>query len=503
MTDVVLFADPTNITNNENSASPFKEVPTKSAGVYRIATEVRSRGLECVVVNYSFHFTLDEIETICKKLITSETKMVGLSTTFWYASSDHRTEILKTIYRHTRSYPNIKLVIGGTMSGYFAERIRADYSFDGYAESLFIKLIDCLINKTEFNIKPDKISSKGVAVYSHDNTSEFDFTKSKISYVDTDCLLPSESVTIETARGCIFRCKFCAYPLNGKKKFDYIKDPAVLKDELIENYEKYGTTNYIFGDDTFNDSTYKLEKFHKVIQELPFKLQFGSFIRLDLVNSHREQIQLLKEMGLISVFFGVETLSKAAGTKIGKSIDPMKAVNLLHDLKSTHWGDRVKIMVGLISGIPGETQETHDFTKKWILDEDFCLVDAVRPEPLGIANPLYDMSPFKSPFQLEAMKHGFYWTDKSNKWKNHSAWIKTWDNAFIKAKELREAAESTYRSKHGWSILNLQAWTNGQYSTDHFLNMPRKDFNIWFDKNLNNMITNFIKKYKEKFLGMI
>ena len=105
-------------------------------------------------------------------------------------------------------------------------------------------------------------------------SSHFDITTLNHQWHSKDCILPGETLPIEISRGCIFKCNFCSYPLNGKKKFDYLRDPALIKEELIYNYENFQTTNYFFADDTFNDSTLKLESLHKVITELPFKIKF-------------------------------------------------------------------------------------------------------------------------------------------------------------------------------------------------------------------------------------
>ena len=115
-------------------------------------------------------------------------------------------------------------------------------------------------------------------------------------------ILKGETLPIEVSRGCIFKCKFCAFPLNGKSKLDYLRDPILIKEELQYNYEKYGTTHYFLSDDTFNDSTTKVEQIHKVVTSLPFKIKFTTYLRLDLLHAHQEQISMLEEMGLASPF---------------------------------------------------------------------------------------------------------------------------------------------------------------------------------------------------------
>jgi radical SAM superfamily enzyme YgiQ (UPF0313 family) len=147
-------------------------------------------------------------------------------------------------------------------------------------------------------------------------------------FTEQDCIIKGETLPLEVSRGCIFKCSFCAFPLNGKSKFDYLRDPEQIKDELTHNFEKYGTTNYFLCDDTFNDSTMKIERLHKAITSLPFKIHFTTYLRLDLLNAHREQIPLLKEMGLASPFFGIESLNQKSASSIGKGMKVEKAKGL-------------------------------------------------------------------------------------------------------------------------------------------------------------------------------
>ena len=71
---------------------------------------------------------------------------------------------------------------------------------------------------------------------------------------------------LEVARGCIFKCNFCSFPLNGKGKGEAIRDFSYIRDELIENYELYGIEDYWLTDDTFNDDN--MDKFRDSLTNL-------------------------------------------------------------------------------------------------------------------------------------------------------------------------------------------------------------------------------------------
>ena len=501
MAGFVIFSDAS--IPDDTSSDTFRTMPIRSAGPYRIATEIRKLNVSCVVISFAFQFSNEEILKICENLIEADTLAVGISTTFWYNLSQDKRNILRTIITFAKR-KNIKIVVGGTMSRNYAESIKFDAAFDSYAEQQLVPWFKNIINNQE-PPTPDEILSSGTPFYSFNQKNNFDFNSSKIEYCNTDFINNGESTVIEIARGCIFKCDFCAYPLNGKKKLDYIKDPKILREEFLSNYENYGITNYTFSDDTFNDSTYKLELLHKEISTLPFKISFGAYLRLDLLNVHREQVQLLKELGLKIPFFGIETLSRESGKYIGKGADPEKLIQFLNDLKhSDNWGEDVKFIVGLISGLPGETESSHNRTKDWINDPTNT-VDRVRPAALMIANPLTDRYLYKSKFQMEASKHGFYWAGQEPSWKNYSQWCKNYEQAVSLADDLVKESKENDRDMFGWSALSFQGWSAGtdrEVTINEILKMNRSEYKGWFNKNYEPIAESFLQGYKNKVLSL-
>lgn len=480
MYNVIIFSDATEPAS-DLIYDKLPSVPLRSAGPYRIATESRNLELSTMVINFLFSYTLSEIDNVCKKYIGTETFIVGFSSTFWYRLDKARQELVEHIVNYTRQFNTIKIVVGGTNNNVL-KFINADKVFNGYAETEYSDFL--------FNVTGKK------------NTNNFDFSSSKIKYIPEDYFINDELTVIEIARGCIFKCKFCAFPLNGKKKLDYIKNESVLKEELLKNYELFGITKYQFSDDTLNDSTDKLEMLHRITSSLPFKINFSAYIRTELLYAHREQILLLKEIGLSSAFLGVETFNKESGKIIGKAMDGDKMKQFLYDLKTTYWGEDVKIIVALISGLPGETEQSHKDTADWILDTKNNLVDRIRANPLCIPNPLHNVSVYKSEFELNAMKYGFYWPDnKSPNWKNLSSNVKTFNQAYNLSKELTECARSTDRDTHTTNFLSLAAWsklTDNPVTFEYLTKLDRKEYKKWVNENVNELTRQYIKYYKEK-----
>lgn len=351
---------------------------TKTAGAYRIATELRQAGFTCQVADIT---SVDsKIETlffakIVEKFVGPNTLWVGFSTNFvsdiagypHFEDDEHyriynsvhgpKDQMLLKFMQHCRRLsPNIQFLVGGIriydMSRY------GFFHFRGHVDQ---QIVDFTQTLAEGRIPEERII---------ENKEYSEFCQSRTVFIDQDMLVPEHTLPIEISRGCIFKCKFCSFPLNGKTKGSWIKDPVVLLEEMQYNYEKYNIMHYIIVDDTFNDSVSKLEMLQdKVFSRLPFKPTFSSYLRLDLMMRFPHTVELLKEIGIKSAVFGIETLNPRVAKMIGKGTDPAKQIQFLHDIKLSTWQD-INIYSGFIMGFEGQTKkELLDFSD-WLLGND-------------------------------------------------------------------------------------------------------------------------------------
>ena len=319
----------------------------RSIGAYQLAHFLREKGYTVQVIDFTDHFSSEELIALLDKFITLDTLALGISTTFYNAVEDNKKyltndrnkfdlldipqNILETIKTVKNKYPLIKVLAGGAKSESATQIPYVDTVIHGYAEDKVLSYINSLPNNKK-KLKPMSFSIKQTGEITHPVVikddplvKNFSIEKSNHRFVDQDIVLPGETLPLEISRGCIFKCLFCAFPLNGKSKLDYLRDTEQIKDELIHNYEKHGTTNYFLSDDTLNDSTYKIEQLHKAITSLPFKIKFTTYLRLDLLHAHQEQVDMLYEMGLASPYFGIESLNQKSASAIGKGMNVDRA----------------------------------------------------------------------------------------------------------------------------------------------------------------------------------
>ena len=146
----------------------------------------------------------------------------------------------------------------------------------------------------------------------------FNFTDDNHRWSYRDCIQPNEILPIEFARGCIFKCSFCTYPHIGKHKNDYTKHLEYIKEELMYNYDNFGTTAYYVVDDTFNADDDFIKSFTDMSKSLPFKLKYSCYLRGDLLHGNPETEDMFLENGLVSCFFGIETFDEELAKMVGK-----------------------------------------------------------------------------------------------------------------------------------------------------------------------------------------
>ena len=411
------------------------------AGTYRCATELRDKGYEVQVVEFFCRYTTEQLKHILTKFITRDTLWIGVSTTFlqpvrydqwewgdkdkqsahsritgepvkldknsWWHSvqGDRLAQVVgrfdwPEIVDHIRHLnPDCKIVFGGAKAGYnvFPDPKEDDKYVDirmvGQSENSLIEVTHALEQKKRYS----KVMTRPYD----------DFPQSRIRFLDHDLIFDKEALPIEIARGCIFKCSFCAFDLNGKKMWEYNRSPENIRKELQYAYDKWGTTGWMFSTDTYNDSPKKVKMFHDEFNKMDHKIDFSSYARLDMMLTRPETIKLCYDTGLRSVLFGVETFNQKAGKALGKGMDPVRQQEGLYRIRE-ECPDLI-IGVAMIAGLQHDTEEILRKNNEWFLKPD-CPVDAITYNPLWIDNNSWmaaDNTTAKSKMQIDPMYYGY------------------------------------------------------------------------------------------------
>ena len=437
------------------NSTPLFECKVRGLGAHRLAHELRLHDYSVLVVDFIDYFTWPQFETVLDKSLGDNTKFVAFSSTWFNTSSDkmldgqgahinEKYELLESSKTQLHKFlgrglfpemcksvkernKNVKILLGGSKAGILETCFRdcVDHAMFGYSESM---IIDYVKNPDRFNYIIDHDTK------AFNKQHGFDFKYSSTSFADNTFMSPWEVVPLELSRGCRFKCKFCAYPLIGMKDVaNYYKDQDTLRNELIENYERFGIQKYAVVDDTFNDSTEKVKHFHEVFTNLPFKFHFWCYLRADVLAMNPEQMTLLHEMGLDGTWFGVETYTHKTGKAIGKGLDPNKIKEGLYKAKEM-WKEDVYIQQGVIVGLPYETQaDIEKNTIDFMMRKD-CPVDMFGFNGLEIAGNDTMTNKYKfvyrSEFDERAADYGYYFPHADHRWrKDDDTDINSWEEA--------------------------------------------------------------------------
>jgi hypothetical protein len=515
----------------------------RPVGVYQLANVLRQQGYTVQVIDqfpWVAHMGIETVLKLFDKFVGPETLWIGYSSnwlrrikTLKPGPEDH---LAGTVHKKTDTLreetllfsdaellrikkfvldknPNVKFVLGGARSGMGRRGIYKpliDYCIEGYADNTvvaFSRWLDGTGPKPPMEPNQKGLYGEGTTwSLTHDHKAAgFDYYNFQFRWDESDLVNPGETLPMEIARGCMFSCAFCSYPLNGRRKMDYLKNPEVLRAQFIDNYNRFGTTNYFFLDDTFNDSVEKLQILHdEVFAKLPFKVSFGAFMRLDLINAHRETIPLLRDMGLTGAFLGIETLNEASNRSIGKGISREKIVEILTILYK-EWPNTI-LDGQFIMGLPHDSEET---IREWLdllLTPEFPL-HAAKIEPLhldsrkgakdGSSNAIW-ISKFES--DPESYGYTFDETQGPHHWTNNMG--------FSLSDAIRVKAE--YGKK--WKVKEKSAWV-GDYGLMNIgispdVVMARRDANGMEDPTKfrpgSDFITRtrFVENYVKRLLNL-
>lgn len=341
-----------------------KERVERGNGAHRIATFLRSYDWDIEVVDFCSDWTVDELKELVRSRVNTDTKFFGFSSfiNWWPKEANKFTAWLK------QNYPDITTIIGG-QGCLLTPAENIDYWIDSFGEFAVLELLKYITGNTSSytSLNIENFEGKKVIRALH-NFPAWKMPSYRVIYQARDFLEHYEMLTIETSRGCKFKCDFCNFPILGVKD-DVSRSAEDLREELVFNYNEFGIKNYTIADETFNDRKEKISKYADMVQRLDFDPWFMAFMRADLLIHQRPLWDDMLAMGLGGHFYGIETFNHEAGKIISKGMHPDKLKQGLIDIRK-HFepSGLYRGTVSLICGLPKETPETYWDGINWCIE---------------------------------------------------------------------------------------------------------------------------------------
>ena len=169
-----------------------------------------------------------------------------------------------------------------------------------------------------------------------------------------------QSISILTSRGCPFRCAFCGLP--KQKRTVRYRSPEAVYEEIKFLKERYGFKAFNFLDDTFIVNKDRVWRLMKLLE--PLDITFRCLGRAGL--DTREDYQRLKDAGCSAIAWGIESGSQMILDRMNKG------VTVEQNREVIRWAQEIGIVdrVFILLGFPGETPETLEETKQFIIETD-------------------------------------------------------------------------------------------------------------------------------------
>lgn len=408
MANIILFTDRTPLTRELHGQNIQIERYSRPAGAYKIASVLRQQGYSVLVVPNCLRLTFHAIQ----QFINANSKdllWIGVSTTFFTVKSNaidiYRTQWVdsKNTYIDLTVFDNsmyikdtpTQLAWGTNELEMLSNFVQHSYGAHVFVGGTWVSHImngglgvgnpnvHLVAGHSEDYILAATQALKNGQSIPFVLEGEKDFKSSQIIYTPDDHISSDEWLNLEVSRGCAFKCAYCTYDHKGKA--DTSKHSKTLREELIRNYEEFGVTKYHLLDDLYNDSELKIKTLYdEVWSKLPFKAEWISYLRLDLIWSNLDSAQWLKESGCVLGCFGIETLHDKAGKFVGKGLGKDRIIQTLEHLK-TVWGDSVLVNALMIAGLPYEPYDHIVETMDWLKTTD--LVHSYKYSALWVTPP--------------------------------------------------------------------------------------------------------------------
>ncbi len=255
---------------------------------------------------------------------------------------------MRQICREVKSYHRGITVLGG----YHATLCPQDFDYDfidvivlGEGEIAFKELVSALVEKRD-------LSEVDGIIYRQQGRQVATKPRDLIADLD-DLPLPARYLTdhyrshyhfqfwgnpyiVETARGCPYRCTFCAVWKFHRGKCRFRTPESILKE-----LETIPSRIICFVDDNFLQDTRRAERLYELVKNNGNQAQYWIQARSDSIVKRPDIIKKWAEIGLDSVLIGFEKFSDEELASLNKESSVRaneKAAHILQDNEIDIWG---------------------------------------------------------------------------------------------------------------------------------------------------------------------
>lgn len=275
------------------------------------------------------------LDRVIDEVIASKVKVVGLSL---YATNFYACLYVAKTLRIL--YPDICIVAGGpeTITGH--KRFNLDgeaggifnYVFMGEAEENFLNTLENLPEQLPMNEIVGSLTSRlNLDAYAFPDYTDYNL----YNYLN-------RGISIETSRGCVAQCSFCAETYFWKFRS---LTPERVVDEIEHQIKSHNVYRFWFVDSLVNGNIKNFEKLVDCINERGLLLDWNSYARCD-GRMDEEFFRKIRKSGCTALSFGVESGSQKVLDDMRKKIKVWEIENNLRDGKAVDMFNHLNWLIG-------------------------------------------------------------------------------------------------------------------------------------------------------------
>ena len=379
----------------------------------------------------------DRFELDLEEAVGPETLLIGITA----ITGEQIKYALKVTQYVKDNYPHIPICWGGIHATLVPDQTASheliDYVIVGDGEFVFCELYERLRDGKDISDLRGLVYKSEEGVESNAGTVEIKYVGTKGNYTfvrkngradvirDMDALPPlpyhlipfdkyevlrlengGKSATLNTSRGCPYRCKFCSDPVINEGKWRGYS-PEKMMEKVAYLYDELGVRIIYFQDDYFPGSKKRFVTILEGLAKYKRTLMWGTLgIRADTLSKlSDEEWDLLYESGCHTLEIGIESGNPRVLASLNKAetLEEMTSVNV----KLAEYD--VKVKYTLIVGFPNETIDEIKDTLAYAAE-----LERVNPNAYCL---IFNFLPIiGTPFYVDALMQGFVEPKSLEEW---------------------------------------------------------------------------------------
>jgi lipid biosynthesis B12-binding/radical SAM protein len=328
------------------TTSPY---PIYPIGLGMISAALTRAGHEVLQTDFLFNDT--SLEASGEEIRSWNPDIIGISVrnidNVNFMNNKYYIDNVREIVNRIREVSDAKVILGGAGFSLIPEQILkatgADYGVIGEGERLMVEFAD---NATRGVYPENPLIGPSPMMPGHEIGSSLYDERLLQFYLHSGSI-----ASIQTKRGCCYKCVYCTYPqLEGKNLRK--RDPRHVVDDIRHLKEKFDSKYIFFVDSVFNDDD---GAFLEVVDEMlrqEVTIPWTAFIKPGGLTD--EIVQKMKKTGFAAAEVGADAASDTTLRKMGKNFlfrDIVECNDVLcrNGIATSHF---------FMFGCPGETEET-------------------------------------------------------------------------------------------------------------------------------------------------